>query len=148
MGWGYFLKMVIADRIAIVVDNVYANLNLYTGLILVVVSVLYTIQIYTDFAGYSYIALGAAQVLGYKITLNFQAPYFSRNISEFWRRWHVSLSSWLKDYVYIPLGGNRKGKLRQYINLMITFLLSGIWHGVKLELCYMGRSSWTIPDYR
>lgn len=129
MIWGYFLKMVLADRIAIVVNTVYGDIDLYSGWYLIVASILFAFQIYCDFAGYSTIAMGAAEIMGFKLMDNFNAPYFSQSVSEFWRRWHISLSSWFKDYLYIPLGGNRKGTARKYINLMIVFLLSGLWHG-------------------
>lgn len=129
MLWGYFMKLVLADRIAILVDQVYASPEKYGGAIVATASILYTLQIYCDFAGYSNIAIGAAQTLGIKVMDNFRSPYLAGSISDFWRRWHISLSSWFRDYVYIPLGGNRKGKIRKYLNIMIVFLLSGLWHG-------------------
>ena len=126
---GYFLKLVIADRIAIFVDGAY-NLNVdYDGRYLLLASVLFAIQIYCDFAGYSTVAIGAAKVLGFELMENFNCPYFATTVAEFWRRWHISLSSWFRDYLYIPLGGNRKGTIRKYINTMIVFLVSGLWHG-------------------
>ena len=128
MLWGYIIKMVIADRIAVFVTVVYENYEAYHGICLALATVLFAVQIYCDFAGYSYIAMGAARVMGIELMENFNAPYFSKSCSEFWRRWHISLSSWFKDYLYIPLGGNRKGRLRQYINVMITFTVSGLWH--------------------
>lgn len=127
--WGYFQKMVIADRLAIVVGAVFDQYQNYTGFPLFAASILYTMQIYFDFAGYTHIALGIALGFGYECQPNFCQPYFSRSIREFWQRWHISLSGWLRDYIYIPLGGNRKGNARKYMNLMITFLVSGIWHG-------------------
>lgn len=129
MLWGYFMKLVLADRIAILVDQVYASPEKYGGAIVAAASILYTLQIYCDFAGYSNIAIGVAQTLGIKVMDNFRSPYLADSISDFWRRWHISLSSWFRDYVYIPLGGNRKGKIRKYLNIMIVFLLSGLWHG-------------------
>ncbi len=135
---GYFYKIVIADRLSIIVDFVYANLYDYAGITLFVVMVLYSLQIYFDFCGYSLIAYGVALTMNIRITSNFNHPYFADSISDFWRRWHISLSSWLKDYLYIPLGGNRKGKLRQKINIMITFLISGIWHGAGLNYLVWG----------
>ena len=133
MTWGYFLKLVIADRIAIFVDGAY-NMNIdYDGRYLLLASVLFAIQIYCDFAGYSTIAIGAAKVMGFELMENFNCPYFATTVAEFWRRWHISLSTWFRDYLYIPLGGNRKGTIRKYINTMIVFLVSGLWHG----------SSWT-----
>ena len=136
--WGMFLKMVIADRAAIFVNAVFPDYHLYEGTILAVAAVLYSIQLYTDFLGCVCIAMGAAQVYGIELQTNFERPYMAVSIKDFWRRWHISLSSWLRDYVYIPLGGNRKGKLRRYINLMLTFLVSGIWHGSGLQYIFWG----------
>ena len=129
MLWGYFLKLVLADRISILVDTVYNSPESYGGALILVTSVLYTFQIYCDFAGYSHIAIGIAKALGIRVMENFKCPYLAKSISDFWRRWHISLSSWFRDYVYIPLGGNRKGTVRKYINIMVVFLLSGLWHG-------------------
>lgn len=131
MLWGYFLKVVLADRIAIFVDTVYGDIETYTGVYLLVATILFSIQIYCDFSGYSVIAMGTAKILGIDLMENFNAPYFASSVAEFWRRWHISLSSWFKDYLYIPLGGNRKGKIRKYINLLITFGVSGLWHGAN-----------------
>lgn len=131
MIWGYFLKMVLADRIAIFVDTVYGNYTKYQGLYLFLAAVLFSIQIYCDFYGYSVIAMGCAKVLGYELMDNFNAPFFARSISELWRRWHISLNSWFRDYLYIPLGGNRKGNIRKYINMVIVFFVSGLWHGAN-----------------
>ena len=136
--WGMFLKMVIADRAAIFVNAVFPEYHLYEGTVLAVAAVLYSIQLYTDFLGCVCIAMGAAEVYGIKLQTNFERPYMAVSIKEFWRRWHISLSSWLRDYVYIPLGGNRKGKLRRYINLMLTFLVSGIWHGSGFQYIFWG----------
>ena len=136
--WGMFLKMVIADRAAIFVNAVFPEYHLYEGTILAVAAVLYSIQLYTDFLGCVCIAMGAAQVYGIKLQTNFARPYLAVSIKDFWRRWHISLSSWLRDYVYIPLGGNRKGKARRYLNLMLTFLVSGIWHGSGLQYIFWG----------
>ena len=136
--WGMFLKMVIADRAAIFVNAVFPEYHLYEGTVLAVAAVLYSIQLYTDFLGCVCIAMGAAEVYGIKLQTNFERPYMAVSIKDFWRRWHISLSSWLRDYVYIPLGGNRKGKLRRYINLMLTFLVSGIWHGSGLQYIFWG----------
>ena len=138
MIWGFFLKVVMADRIAIFVDNVYGDYSHYPGVYLVIATILFGIQIYCDFAGYSTIALGAAKVLGIKLSDNFNSPYFAGSVAEFWRRWHISLTSWFKDYVYIPLGGNRKGKARKYINILTVFLLSGLWHGAGLSYIVWG----------
>ena len=131
MIWGYFLKLVLADRIALVVDTVYGNHTQYGGMYLIVATVLFAFQIYCDFAGYSTIAMGAAKIMGFTLMDNFNAPYLSQSVSEFWRRWHISLSSWFKDYLYIPLGGNRNGQIRKYLNLFIVFAVSGLWHGAN-----------------
>ena len=127
--WGLFLKMVIADRAAILVDNVYDDYRMYGGTELIIAAILFSIQIYCDFASYSIIAIGTARILGFELMENFNAPYLARDIRDFWDRWHISLSTWFRDYLYIPLGGNRKGKLRKNLNLLIVFLVSGLWHG-------------------
>ena len=129
MLWGLFMKLVLADRIAILTDTVYASPQQYGGVLMAVVTVLYSFRIYCDFAGYSHMAVGIAQCLGIQVMENFKNPYLAESIPDFWRRWHISLSSWFRDYVYIPLGGNRKGTVRKYVNVMIVFLLSGLWHG-------------------
>ena len=129
MLWGYFQKVVIADRIAVIVNAIYGNEDKYTGVYVLFATILYAFQIYCDFAGYSNLAIGAAGVLGFELRENFNVPYKAVNISDFWDRWHISLSTWLRDYVYISLGGNRKGEWKKYRNLLITFLVSGIWHG-------------------
>lgn len=131
MMWGFFLKVVIADRAATVVNTVFDNYYGYGSFELIAAIVLFAIQIYCDFASYSTIAVGAAQIMGFDLMDNFDTPYFAMSIKEFWRRWHISLSTWFKDYLYIPLGGNRKGRLRKYINMMIVFLTSGLWHGAN-----------------
>jgi len=136
--WGMFVKVVIADRAAIFVDNVYGDYNTYGGWYIVIATMLFAIQIYCDFYGYSTIARGCALTFGYTLVDNFNAPYFSGSIKEFWRRWHISLSSWLRDYVYIPLGGNRCSKPRKYFNIMVTFLVSGVWHGASLHYVFWG----------
>lgn len=129
LAWGYFLKLCIADRLAPIVDRVYGNYTDYAGFIFVVVPFLYSIEIYCDFAGYSAIAIGVARLFGIRLDENFRSPYLSTSVREFWGRWHKSLSSWLRDYLYIPLGGSRCSRLRHGLNLMVTFLVSGIWHG-------------------
>lgn len=129
--WGFFQKLVVADRIALFVNEVYGHYNNYPGFPLVLATVLYAVQIYCDFAGYSDIARGAARVMGIELIDNFKRPYFARSVADFWRRWHISLSSWLRDYVYIPLGGSRCAKWKKYRNVMITFLVSGLWHGAS-----------------
>ena len=126
---GLFLKMVIANRASIYVNNVFGDYLNKPALALWLAAFLYTIQIYTDFAGYSNISIGISNIIGIDCRKNFDRPYFSKSVKEFWNRWHISLSTWLRDYIYIPLGGNRKGKIRKYINIMITFLISGFWHG-------------------
>lgn len=131
MLWGYFLKMVIADRVAVLVDTVYDSYWMYGSTELILASVLFAIQIYCDFASYSQIAIGAAKVMGFELMENFNTPYFAVSIKDFWRRWHISLSTWFRDYLYIPLGGSRCSKIKKYRNLMITFLVSGLWHGAN-----------------
>lgn len=138
MLWGFFLKIVIADRVAVFVDTVYENYAVYSGYYLVVATVLFAVQIYCDFAGYSTIAMGAAEILGISLTDNFNAPYLSRSVAEFWRNWHISFTSWLKDYLYIPLGGSRKGELRKSVNKLIVFLVSGLWHGAAVNYLIWG----------
>jgi alginate O-acetyltransferase complex protein AlgI len=138
MLWGFFKKVVIADRAAIAVNTVFNGCEYYSGLYLVLASLLFTVQIYCDFSGYSDIAKGSAKVLGFDLMDNFKRPFISKNIKEFWKRWHVSLSSWFMDYVYIPLGGNRKGNLMKYRNLLITFMVSGLWHGAAWTFVIWG----------
>ena len=138
MLWGYFMKMVVADRLAILVDVVFGNYTQFGGLVLVVSAVFFAFQIYCDFGSYSLIAMGSAKIMGFTLMENFNTPYFSCSIKEFWRRWHISLSGWFRDYLYIPLGGNRKGTGRKYINLLITFLVSGLWHGANFTFVVWG----------
>ncbi|MCB9170611.1 MAG: MBOAT family protein [Flavobacteriales bacterium] len=138
MAWGLFKKVMIADRVAPMVDNVYNSPGQHGGPAYILATILFAIQIYCDFSGYSDIAIGSARVMGVDLMRNFRSPYFSRNISEFWRRWHISLSTWFRDYVYIPLGGNRTVKWRWYYNLFITFFLSGIWHGANWTFVIWG----------
>lgn len=136
---GLFKKAVISDYISInFVDRIFANPELYTGFENLMGVYGYALQIYCDFSGYSDMAIGLALLLGFKLNMNFDSPYQSSSITEFWRRWHISLSSWLKDYLYISLGGNRKGKFRQYINLMLTMLLGGLWHGASWKFVIWG----------
>lgn len=127
--WGYFQKSVIADSFSHYVDKVYGQWEGYTGATILLATFLFAFQLYADFSGYTNIALGAAQVMGLRLRKNFSQPYLAVSIKDFWRRWHISLSKWLRDYIYIPLGGNRGGKVKKYTNLLITFLVSGIWHG-------------------
>lgn len=129
MTWGFFKKVVIADRLSAFVAGPYAAPELYPGVSLILATVAFAFQIYCDFSGYSDIAIGAAEVMGIRLMQNFRQPYLSSSISEFWKRWHISLSTWFRDYLYISLGGNRVSRLRWYFNLFITFLVSGLWHG-------------------
>lgn len=138
MLWGFFKKIVIADNLAILVDGVYNNLDNYTGVTLLVATIFFTFQIYCDFSGYSDIAIGTARVMGFELRENFKRPYFAKSIQEFWQRWHITLSSWFKDYLYIPLGGNRVVKWKWYYNIIITFLLSGLWHGANWTFIIWG----------
>lgn len=138
MLYGYFLKMVLADRIAIYVDNIYGNYQDYEGLYVIIAVFLFAIQLYCDFYGYSTIASGTAKLLGYNLIDNFKAPFYSASTAELWRRWHISLNTWFRDYLYIPLGGNRKGKIRQYGNKVIVFFVSGLWHGANWTFVIWG----------
>jgi D-alanyl-lipoteichoic acid acyltransferase DltB (MBOAT superfamily) len=131
MLWGYFKKIVIADRLAIYVNAAYNNPEQHSGMTFLVATIFFAFQIYCDFSGYSDIAIGAAKVMGFKLMINFNRPYLARNISEFWKRWHISLSTWFKDYLYISLGGNRVSIPRWYFNLFLVFLISGLWHGAN-----------------
>lgn len=136
--WGLFQKLMIADRIAVPVNAVYGQFGAFGGVEILLVTVLYAFQIYCDFAGYTDMARGTARILGIELKENFMRPYLADSVQDFWRRWHISLSSWLRDYLYIPLGGSRKGQLRKYINVMITFLISGIWHGTGVHFLVWG----------
>ena len=127
--WGLFQKIVIADNLAVIVDPVFNNPARYEGISLIIATLFFTFQIFCDFSGYTDIAIGTAQILGFSSMKNFDRPYFAQSIPEFWRRWHISLTSWFRDYLYIPLGGNRVSNYRRYFNVMIVFLLSGLWHG-------------------
>ena len=129
--WGFFKKMVIADNCAVFVDYIFNNHDTLSGLTLIIGAVFFAFQIYGDFSGYSDIGIGVAKLFGFRLSANFKTPYFSRDIAEFWRRWHVSLSSWFKDYLYIPLGGSRRGRLKSVVNVFIIFLVSGFWHGAN-----------------
>jgi len=138
MGWGLFKKVCVADRMSIGVNAVYAQPEHFGGPGVALATLFFAIQIYCDFSGYSDMALGAARVLGFNLMRNFDHPYASKSVSEFWRRWHASLSTWFKDYLYIPLGGSRAGPLRHGMNLMIVFLLSGLWHGANWTFLVWG----------
>ncbi len=136
--WGLFKKVVIADRLAIYVNEVYNHPGDYQGWPLILATYFFAFQIYCDFSGYSDIAIGSARILGFDLMENFRQPYFTRSISEFWKRWHISLSTWFRDYLYIPLGGNRVVKWRWYYNLMVVFLVSGLWHGANWTFVVWG----------
>ena len=138
ISWGLFQKMVIADRSAVYVNEVYNHWQTQSGLALLLATLLFTVQIYADFAGYSCIAIGCARVMGIQLMTNFNHPYFSTSFSEFWRRWHISLSTWFRDYVFIPLGGNRVSMSRHYVNLLITFSICGLWHGANWTFVMWG----------
>ena len=138
MIWGYFLKLALADRCGAYVDAVFNNVDQHNGGSYLIASLLFSFQIYGDFAGYSLVAIGVAKVMGFRLMNNFCRPYLSASVTEFWRRWHISLSTWFKDYVYIPLGGNRVGKARNYFNLLITFIISGLWHGANWTFAVWG----------
>ena len=136
--WGMFMKVVFADRLGIFVNSVYDNVEYQSGLSCLLASVFYSLQIYGDFAGYSFMAVGVGKLLGFDLINNFERPYLSQSITEFWHRWHRSLSIWLKDYIYIPLGGSRCSKLRNYWNIFVTFLVSGLWHGANWTFIVWG----------
>ena len=138
MIWGFFMKLVVADRLSLLVNAAYNNVDAHNGTTLLIATFFFAFQIYCDFAGYSNIAIGAARIMGFDLMTNFKRPYFSTNIGEFWHRWHISLSTWFRDYVYIPLGGNRVGKARNYFNIFITFVVSGIWHGANWTFVIWG----------
>lgn len=135
---GLFYKLVFSDNVAAIINPVFASYQEYSGLLLVFALVLFKFQIYADFAGYSYIAIGSAKAFGFQLTNNFEAPFHSESVSEFWRRWHITLNNWLRDYLYIPLGGNRKGSVRTYFNTLVVFLLSGLWHGAEWSYLVWG----------
>jgi alginate O-acetyltransferase complex protein AlgI len=136
--WGMFKKIVIADNLARVVDKVFDNYQDFNGVSLVLAAIAFSVQIYCDFSGYSDIALGTAKLFGFELLSNFKFPYFSRNVAEFWRRWHISLSSWFRDYLYIPLGGSTQGKAKTVRNIFIIFLVSGFWHGASWNFLVWG----------
>ncbi len=138
MVWGLFKKLVIADRLAIYVNNTYNYYDQSSGIALLIATFFFSFQVYCDFSGYSDIAIGAAKVMGYDLMANFRRPNFSQSTAEFWKRWHISLSTWFKDYLYFPLGGNKVAKKRGYLNLMIVFLISGLWHGANWTFVIWG----------
>ena len=141
MASGYFMKLVIAARLSIAVDLIYDNYMDVNGFQLLLATVLYAFQIYCDFASYSSIAVGVGELMGFKLTENFRQPFFSKSCAELWRRWHISLNDWFKNYVYFPLGGSRKGSVRKYLNIMVVFTLSGMWHGAALHYVIWGMLS-------
>lgn len=136
--WGLFLKMVLADRLGLYVDTICGNYSHYSGIVCAISAVFYSFQIYGDFAGYSLMAIGIAQLLGIRLPDNFRRPYFAFSISDFWRRWHITLSRWLKEHIYIPMGGSRCSKLRNYWNIIVTFFVSGVWHGANWTFIIWG----------
>jgi alginate O-acetyltransferase complex protein AlgI len=136
--WGMFLKMCIADKVSPYTDSVFNNYYHHNATTIIVAAILYSFQIYTDFCGYSEMAIGTGQILGIRVTENFNRPLFSSNVGDFWRRWHMSLMSWLKDYIYIPLGGSRCSNLKIFRNTMATFLVSGLWHGANWTFIWWG----------
>ena len=138
MLWGYFKKLVIADRAALLVDRVYGTPESYMGLAVVAAILLYTLQLYADFSGCVDICRGLARMLGIELMENFRRPLFSTSIREFWRRWHITLGAWLRDYLYIPLGGSRRGRLRRDLNVVIVFAVSGFWHGAGFNYLFWG----------
>jgi D-alanyl-lipoteichoic acid acyltransferase DltB (MBOAT superfamily) len=138
VAWGLFKKVVIADRLAVYVNQVFNNAHDYTGWPLIIATFFFAFQLYCDFSGYTDMAIGCGKILGYDLRINFNLPYFSQSIKEFWRRWHISLSSWFKDYLYIPLGGNRVNKIRNYTNLILVFLVCGLWHGANWTFVIWG----------
>ncbi|NMD37275.1 MAG: MBOAT family protein [Christensenellaceae bacterium] len=136
--WGYFKKVVIADRLAPYVDHIYNNLGDVGTAAIIIATIFFTVQIYCDFSGYSDIAIGTAKIMGFNLIKNFDLPYTSKSIAEFWRRWHISLSTWFRDYLYIPLGGNRVSRKRWIFNIMLVFIVSGIWHGANWTFLLWG----------
>ncbi len=146
MIWGFFMKLVVGDRAGIYVDTVFGNYMHHNGLSLMLATFMYTIQIYCDFAGYSLIAIGAARTMGIELMENFRRPYFATSVADFWRKWHISLSTWFRDYVYFPCGGSRCSKIKTYRNLLITFLVSGLWHGAAYNFILWGGVSWCQSD--
>ena len=136
--WGAFLKLVIADRLALMTDRLFQEYYDYTGVVLMVNSLAYTFQIYADFAGYSYMAIAVSRLFGFRLKDNFRQPYLATDIQDFWRRWHISLTSWFTEYLYFPLGGNRRGRTRRYVNIFIVFLVSGLWHGAAWSFVLWG----------
>jgi len=138
MLWGFVKKLVVADRLSIYVDSIYNNPDLHNGSSVALASAFFAIQIYCDFSAYSDIAIGSARTMGFDLMTNFKRPYFSKSIQEFWSKWHISLSTWFRDYVYIPLGGSRTSRYKWYFNLFVVFMVSGIWHGANYTFIVWG----------
>jgi len=138
MLWGFFMKVAVADRLSLYVENVYSNVEMHTGASFILGTIFFAFQIYCDFAGYSLIAIGTAKLFGFDLMTNFNRPYAANSFKAFWSRWHISLSSWFRDYVYIPLGGSRKGNAKTNLNLLITFTVSGLWHGANWTFIVWG----------
>ena len=136
--WGMFMKMCIADKVSGYTDAVFNNAYHHNATSIIAASVLYTFQIYADFSGYSEMAIGTSQIMGFRVTENFMRPYFSQNVGDFWRRWHASLMNWFRDYIYFPLGGSRCSKARMYWNTMVVFMVSGLWHGANWTFIFWG----------
>ena len=136
--WGMFMKMCIADKVSGYTDAVFNNAYHHNATSIIAASVLYTFQIYADFSGYSEMAIGTSQIMGFRVTENFMRPYFSQNVGDFWRRWHASLMNWFRDYIYFPLGGSRCSKIRMYWNTMVVFMVSGLWHGANWTFIFWG----------
>ena len=147
--WGLFKKVVVADKLAPIVENIFSNYQDFEGGTLWLGVIYFAFQIYCDFSGYSDIAIGLSKLFGIELMSNFKFPYFSRNIGEFWRRWHISLSSWFRDYIYIPLGGSKKGKWKSIRNILIIFIISGFWHGANWTFIFWGlyHSILFIPSF-
>ena len=153
MLWGYFLKLAVAGRLAIITDNVYGNIEAHSGLSVALAALLYIFMLYCDFEGYSQIAIGGGYILGIRMKENFRQPFYAESLSQIWRRWHISLSTWFRDYLYIPLGGSRCTAVRRYINIFIVMFVSGIWHGADISFFIWGAlfgilmiaGSWTLP---
>ncbi|MFP5039449.1 MBOAT family O-acyltransferase [Parasediminibacterium sp. JCM 36343] len=138
MLWGFFKKLVVADRLSIYVNTIFNNAEAHNGTSIAIACFFFAIQIYCDFSGYSDIAIGSARTMGFDLMVNFRRPYFAKSINEFWSRWHISLSTWFRDYLYIPLGGNRVSKFKLYRNLLIVFMISGVWHGANYTFIIWG----------
>lgn len=136
--WGMFMKMCIADKVSGYTDAVFNNAYHHNATSIIAASILYTFQIYADFSGYSEMAIGTSQIMGFRVTENFMRPYFSQNVGDFWRRWHASLMNWFRDYIYFPLGGSRCSKARMYWNTMVVFMVSGLWHGANWTFIFWG----------